>query len=455
MANELAEAIALHRWAVIAEAANPRLSPADRGVVVRAAAERPHVHPDGSERRYSRNTIDRWIRAWRAGGLEALHPQTRADAGAVRAWPELFEEAAALRLELPSRSAAAIADIIWHRHGVRVAERTLRAQLHRRGLHRQALAAEPKVFGRYEASRANERWITDVLVGPWVPHPKVEASVRAKLFLIVDDHSRLLVHGRFMSAENTRAGQDVLRAAIVRRGLPEILYADQGAPFANAMLARSCAVLGIRLIHSKPYSPEGRGKQERLNRFIRERFLAEATHVGIASLDELNDRFWAWVDQVANRRIHAETGMAPEARFQAGGPPRAAEASRLVEAFRWSAQRKVTRTATVSLDGNHYSVDPALVGRRVELRFDPEDLGAIEVYVEGKAAGAATPFVIGRHTHKAVPQAARPAPQATGVDDLGLVAAAHEAEVVGPISYAQAPLVGEEHKGEQSGEVGQ
>ena len=107
-------------------------------------------------RRYSRNTIDRWIRAWRAGGLEALHPQTRADADAVRAWPELFEEAAALRLELPSRSAAAIADIIWHRHGVRVAERTLRAQLHRRGLHRQALAAEPKVFGRYEASRAKE-----------------------------------------------------------------------------------------------------------------------------------------------------------------------------------------------------------------------------------------------------------------------------------------------------------
>jgi hypothetical protein len=52
----------------------------------------------------------------------------------------------------------------------------------------------------------------------------------------------------------------------------------------------------------------------------------------------------------------------------------------------------------------------------------------------------ATPFVIGRHTHKAVPQAAKPAPDATGVDYLGLVAAAHDAETVGPISYAQAPL---------------
>jgi transposase InsO family protein len=325
-----------------------------------------------------------------------------------------------------------------------VAERTLRAQLRRRGLTREALGAEPRVFGRYEASRPNERWITDVLVGPWVPHPRVDASVRAKLFLIVDDHSRLLVHGRFMAAENTRAGQEVLRAAMVRRGLPEVLYADNGAPFSNHMLARTCAVLGIRLVHSAPYSPEGRGKQERLNRYIRERFLAEATHVGIASMYELNDRFGAWVDQVANRRTHAETATTPEARFAAGGPPRAADPMRLAEAFRWSAQRKVTRTATVSLDGNHYTVDPSLVGRRVELRFDPEDLSVIDVFFEGRPAGVATPLVIGRHIHAAVPQSARPVVVATGVDYLGLVAAAHEAETVGPISFVDVPLFGDD-----------
>jgi len=73
--------------------------------------------------------------------------------------------------------------------------------------------------------------------------------------VLVDDHSRLLVHGRWVAEENTRAGQDVLRAAIVRRGLPEQLYVDNGAPYANAMLERSCAVLGIHLVHSKPYRP--------------------------------------------------------------------------------------------------------------------------------------------------------------------------------------------------------
>ena len=104
----------------------------------------------------------------------------------------------------------------------------MRDQLRRRGLHREALQAEPKVFGRYEAARTNDRSITDVLVGPWVPHPKVDASVRAKMFLIVDDHSRLLVDGVFYSYENARACQETLRRAIVRRGTPEVLYADNG-----------------------------------------------------------------------------------------------------------------------------------------------------------------------------------------------------------------------------------
>ena len=117
-------------------------------------------------------------------------------------------------------------------------------------------------------------------------------------------------------------------------------------------------------MHSRPYSPQGRGKQERLNRYIREAFLAEATHQGIESLDALNDLFAAWAEQVCNRRVHAETGQAPIERFEAGGPHHAADADRLREAFRWSVTRRVTRTATVPLEGNNYGVDPALVGRR-------------------------------------------------------------------------------------------
>jgi putative transposase len=433
------ETIALHRWAVIAEATNDRLSPAERGALVRSIAARSHAGPDGVERRYSRSTIDRWIRAWRKAGIATLVPAPRCDVGAIRAHPELFAEAAALRLELPSRSAAQIARILFHRHGIRVAERTISGQLRRRGLHREALAAQGKVFGRYEADRPNERWITDVLVGPFVPYPKTDGSVRAKLFLIVDDHSRLLVDGQFYAHENARSCQDMLRRAITRRGVPSTLYADNGGPFKNAWLARTCGMLGIRLVHSKPYSPEGRGKQERLNRYIREAFLDEATHRGVTSLDELNDLFSAWKDSVANRRVHKQTKEAPIDRFERTGPHRQATDDALREAFRWSQTRKVTRTATVPLQGNQYSVDPALTGRRVELRFDPEDLTAIDVYYEGKPAGVATPFVIGRHTHKRVPQAATVEPEATGIDYLAMVAAAHE-EAAGtgtPLDFSQ------------------
>ena len=114
-------------------------------------------------------------------------PTPRSDTGALRRHPELFEEAAALRLEVPTRSADAIAEMLTRRHGVAVSPRTIRARLAARGLTRRALTAEPAVFGRYEAERVNQRWIGDYLIGPWVPHPKVARSRRAKLVLYVDD----------------------------------------------------------------------------------------------------------------------------------------------------------------------------------------------------------------------------------------------------------------------------
>jgi putative transposase len=86
-------------------------------------------------------------------------------------------------------------------------------------------------------------------------------------------------------------------------------------------------------------------------------------------------------------------------------------------------------------------VDPALVGRRVELRYDPEDLSRIDVYLEGKPAGIATPFVIGRHTHRSVPQAKRPEPKPTGIDYLGLVASGYEeAAGTGSIDFSQVQM---------------
>ena len=167
---------------------------------------------------------------------------------------------------------------------------------------------------------------------------------------------------------------------------------------------------------------------------------------GIASFEELNDLFMAWAEQVANARTHAETKQAPIERFLEGFTPTIPAPGVLAEAFRWSMVRRVTKTATVSLFANRYGVDPSLVGRSVELRFDPEDLTRIEVFDHGVNVGMATPYVIGRHVHPAVPQAAPTPPQADvepGIDYLGLVAAAHSYTLgEGSISYRELQLPG-------------
>jgi putative transposase len=204
-------------------------------------------------------------------------------------------------------------------------------------------------------------------------------------------------------------------------------------------------VLGVHLVHSKPYSPQGRGKQERLNSYIRQSFIAEMEDRGIADFDGLNDFFMAWAEQVANARTHAETKQAPMERFLTNHTPTIPTPAVLAEAFRWSMVRRVTKTATISLLANRYQVDPGLIGRSVELRFDPEDLTRIEVFDRGVGVGMAIPFVIGRHVHPAVPQAATTTPvdPEPGIDYMGLIAAAHaESLGEGSIAYRDVRLPG-------------
>ena len=90
----------------------------------------------------------------------------------------------------------------------------------------------------------------------------------------------------------------------------------------------------------------------------------------------------------------------------------------------------VTKTATVSLHGNTFEVDAALVGRRVECVFDPFDLTIIEVRYQGRAMGAGVARVIGRHTHHPMARPDTvPVPPATGIDYLGLLADRRAAEL--------------------------
>ena len=183
--------------------------------------------------------------------------------------------------------------------------------------------------------------------------------------------------------------------ALAARGIPGSVYVDNGSCFVDAWLLRACAKLGIRLTHSTPHRPQGRGKIERFFRTVREQFLVEVTdssaeELATAGIDartgllELNRLFTAWVETVYHRWEHSETGQSPLARWadgweRAGRAPALPAVDDLTEAFLWSEYRTVTKTATVSMHGNTFQVEAALTGRRVELVFSPFDESAHEL----------------------------------------------------------------------------
>ncbi len=430
--------VALFRYALIRTAADESLTTRQRGVLVRELAAMEHTGPFGERVRVSRVTLDRWIRAWRTGGFDALLPSPRA--AEPRTPERVLELAAALKRETPARTAAQVAAILTAHSGSAPSARTLQRHFARLGLNTHPeTAGAAKAFGRFEAAAPNDRWTGDALHGP------VIGGRKTYLFAFIDDHSRALVGYRWGHSEDTVRLEAALRAGLAARGVPKVVYVDNGSSFVSTQLMRALACLGIRLVHSRPGEPAGRGKIERFFRTVRDQFLVELTPdalAQVADLRRLNELFTAWVETVYHPRKHSETGQGPLERFLAPGPPALPTPAQLHEAFLWEERRTVTKTATVSLHGNVYEVDAALVGRRVELVFDPFDLSDLSVRFQGRDMGAAVPHRIGVHVHPAARSAAdqqTPAPVPTGIDYLSLVHARHSDHLADRIAFADLP----------------
>lgn len=442
---ERARSIGLFRYMLIREAADPTLTTRQRGALVRAVAGMAHTDPDGRTVWITRWTLDRWIADWRKGGFDALVPSPRQSQ--PRTPPEVFELATALKKENPERTAAQICRILAIQHGWAPDERTIQRMFVRTGLTALRAPVESAVYGRFEAGRPNEIWTGDALHGPRV------GGRKTYLFAFIDDHSRAIVGHRWGFAEDTVRLAAALRPALGSRGIPEYVYVDNGSAFVDSWLMRGCAKLGIKLVHSSPGRPQGRGKIERFFRTVNGEFVVEiASGDGepgrqIRDLAELNRLFTAWVESVYHARTHSETAMAPLARWMTGAPYPVPAPADLAEAFRWSDYRTVSKTALISLYGNRYQVDPSLVGQRVELVFDPFDLTFLRVRLSGTDVGTATPFQINRHSHpKARPEVPAEEPKpTTGIDYLGLLDAVHTAEIAEKVNYSA--LSDAEHPG--------
>ena len=431
--NEAQRDVALFRYSLIREAADSALSTRQRGQLVRQLAGQDHAGPHNRRVRVARGTIDRWVRAYRAGGFEALAPVPRS--GEPVTEERLLDLAEALKREVPRRTAAQVAEIIRTTEGAGPAARTLQRHFARLGLNTRPDGSAPQAFGRFEAAAPGDLWTGDALHGP------VIAGRKTYLFAFIDDHSRALVGYRWGLSEDTVRLEAAFRLALAARGVPRAAYLDNGSAMVSKQLLRACASLGIRLVHSKPGRPQGRGKIERFFETVRAQFLVEVQARPPTDLAELNRLFSAWVETVYHRRAHSETGEAPIERLLAGGVPVLPSPAALHEAFLWSEARTVTKTATVSLHGNTFEVDAALVGSRGS-RFRPICHGQRRGPFPGPAHGPGLPGGYRPPLAPPGPGRGHRRPRPTGIDYLGLLAERRDAELARAINYAQLTLPG-------------
>ena len=392
--------VALFRYGLIADLTH--MEPGEAGTYARLKEKASHRYaiPGSHRTEVAAETMRGWLRAWRKGSFEALRPKPRADQGQARAIPQevtdllctIKEDKRELSVRMVIEAARASGEVPGE---MELAPATVHRLLSRQGLMAKR-PEEPTSKDRrhFAFDKANELWMSDVMHAVPVT---VESQRRYKSYLIafIDDATRVVPFAGFALSENTAAFLPVLAQAIRRRGLPKRLYVDNGAVYRSHHLELVCAKLGITLIHSRPYIPQGRGKIERFFRTVRMQLLPLLSPEDTASLEALNRRLWAWIEGEYHQRPHKGLdGETPLDRWaQACDEIRLPEPGLdIAEPFLFEEKRKVARDRTVSLRGALYEVDAMLVGQTVTLRFDPtRPERKVEVWHVGRKVGAAKP----------------------------------------------------------------
>ena len=375
------------------------LQACQRGLALsRALLEAAQQPWDG--RFYAADTIEDWLYRFRHGQFAALYDQPRCDRGQVRALdPAATEALLNLRRQHPELTLPALAQELL-RQGVlqpgAFSMSTLQRRLAEAGLDRHSLKAGAGLLSgptkAFELPLPNLLWMADAMNGPTLKLPE-SGSQRTFLFAILDDHSRLCVHGQFYPSERTECFLDCLRQAISARGLPDKLYTDNGASFRSQHLQVVCANLGIRLLHARPYHSWSRGKIERFFLTVQNQFLAQLVFQPAADLAALNRQFWQWVETGYHQRPHsALQDQSPAERFAKPGlnlRTLSADAD-LPQLFLMREQRRVRKDGTICLGATLWEVPVHLRGVVVTVKFDPIHWSRVEVWLHERLVGQAT-----------------------------------------------------------------
>jgi len=262
----------------------------------------------------SKSWVAKVLARYRAGGLEALEPRSRAPRTIPhKTSPELEDEIVALRKELTDLGVdAGAATIAYHlglRHEQIPSVSTIWRVLRRRGFVTPQPHKRPKSsWIRFEADLPNECWQSDVT------HWHLAGGTEVEIINVIDDYSRLGVAARVVERATAAEALAVFLQAGERWGLPAALLSDNGCVYTtwhrggpNVMQTELLA-LGIEFRHSRPYHPQTCGKVERFHQTMKA-FLAKQDPA--ASVEELQvqvDRFVVYYNEV---RPHRARGRVP------------------------------------------------------------------------------------------------------------------------------------------------
>lgn len=354
----------------------------------------------------SERTLRRYLNAYRKQGLDGLKPKARGRQTTDSIPQEILEEAILLRREVPGRSIRQIIQTLEWEGKVApgtVKRSTLQDQLARRGYssrHMRMYTAKGTAARRFQHQQRNALWQSDIKFGSYLITDSNGTKRQAYLVLVVDDATRFVMHGQWYDTLEQIIVQDALRQAMSKYGLPSAVYFDNGKQYRTKWMARACAKLGIRLLYAKPYSPEGTGKNERINRTV-DGFLNELRLEKRMTLDKINEWFQVWLSECYQAQPHSalNNNMSPEVAYRSDPHPlRFIEPELLADAFLHSEERKVDKSGCISFMGKKYEVGMLFIGRTVTVVFDPADISELTIEYEGHSPWKARELVIGTRT---------------------------------------------------------
>lgn len=370
-----AEQVALFRHSVVGDLLARELARGELQSELQERAKQRYRPPGASRtRRYSWKTLQRWYHEARRSPM-ALMPASRKRGFALA----LSDDQREMLLQMRKAHRSAPVDLILTeaiRNGIvaedAVSVSTVRRLFRAAGLNREQRRRASRRADvqrrRWAAKNAGDLWHGDVchLVLP-------DGNGKTRKVLIhgfLDDASRYFVALKARTHETEVDMLEVLCGALLQHPPPTVLFLDNGSCYRGDILALICQRLGIRLVHAKPHDPEARGKMERAWRTMRGRCTDHLP--GLATLHDVNQALWAWLDADYHRRKHASLmGKTPRKAYLAGKRGRPLTPGELARALEITARRQVKKDGTFTVDGDLYEVSGRhLLGRWVTIVTD-------------------------------------------------------------------------------------